>query len=139
MIGIDFGEKRIGVAVTDPLWITAQPVGIIENRGDGSEIEEISSILSEYDAETIVLGLPRNMDGSEGFKAQETRSFGELLAEKTGAEVVYQDERLSSAMVDRGLAFSGVKAKKRKKNIDDAAAQLILQNYMQKIQVADEG
>ena len=138
VIGIDYGEKRIGVAVTDPLWITAQPVDIVANTGSEKAVEQLREIVTEYEADTVVVGLPKNMNNTEGDKALEVRAFADLLADRIGVKIVFQDERLSSAMVQRGLKFAGVKAKKRKNPIDASAAQLILQNYIQKVQQSEE-
>lgn len=129
LIGIDFGRKRIGIAISDELGLIASPLKSIVNR-DGAEIEEIRSILSETGAAKIVLGYPINMDGSVGPKALEAEKYKCLLEGALAVEVDLWDERLTTATALERMREEGLTRKKRKKAIDAAAAQVILSTYL---------
>lgn len=129
-MGLDFGEKTIGVAVSDLLGLTAQGVKVIR-RKEEDELKELESIIKEYEVSTIVLGLPKNMNNSLGPRAEKTQDFAEVLKEKfPDLKLVFQDERLTTAQVQRQLISADVSRKKRKKVVDKMAAMLILQTFL---------
>jgi len=129
VICLDVGERRIGVAVTDPLDITAQGVETIWSKGLENDVARVKEICTEYNTNRLLLGLPRNMDGSEGFQAKHSREFGERLLQD-GYEVRFYDERLTTASASRVLIEGGVRREKRKDVIDKLAACYILQSFM---------
>lgn len=132
-IGLDFGTKTVGVAISDPLGITAQGVEIIRRdrpamlRKTYSRIEEL---ITEYQVTRIVLGLPKNMNGTEGERVQATREFGEALERRTGLPVEYWDERLTTVAADKAMMEMDIRRENRKEYVDEIAAMLILQGYM---------
>lgn len=130
ILAFDFGEKRIGVAVSDGLNITAQSVGVIERRGIKNDIKKIQALVQEYKAEKLIVGLPLNMNGTEGKSANLAIDFAEELKKEIGINVEMVDERLTTSQGERMFLDADLSRKKRKKNIDKIAAQLILQNYM---------
>ena len=118
MLALDVGSKRIGVAGSDALGLTAQAIETLQRaRSRG--------------AEAFVLGLPRNMDGSEGFQAEDTRAFAQALQEKAGLPVLFVDERLTTRAAHNVLIEGNVRRKDRKKVVDKLAAVLILESYLQ--------
>ena len=133
IMGIDYGDRRIGVAVSDPLGITAQGVKTIQNKGQEKLKLEFSELLSTYAPEKIVLGLPKNMDGSLGFRAEETYKFAEILKTLTDKEIIFWDERLTTVSASLILNETNTRGKDRKKVIDTVSACIILENYMQSI------
>lgn len=133
ILGLDLGTKTIGVAVSDPLGWTAQGIKTIQRVGLKKDIQEIKNIVDEYGVEKIVLGMPKNMNGTVGEAGERSISFGENLKNKLGIEVILQDERLSTVSAERSLIEADVSRKKRKKVIDTVAATYILQTYLDKI------
>jgi len=132
IIGIDYGDARVGVAVSDPLGITAQGVGTVKNRGTEKLLSELSKIISEYSPEKIVIGMPKNMDGSLGFRAEATKEFAESLKTIFEGEIVFWDERLTTVGATRYLNETNTVKNARKNVIDTLSACLILEGYMQK-------
>lgn len=130
LMGIDYGDARIGIALSDPLGITAQGYATLKNTGD-DVFSEIKKIIDEKCVEKIVLGLPKNMDNTEGFRAQATYDFAEKLKGYTDKEIVFWDERLSTVAAHSYLNNMDIRGKKRKGLVDTIAASLILENYMQ--------
>ena len=132
VLGIDYGDKRIGVAISDPLGITAQPVSVIKRsqsfRDDFLELKKIIENYSGVDA--IVVGLPKTMQGEIGIAAQKVLKFVEMLKKESGLEVVTWDERLTTAEAERMLISAGLSRAKRKQVIDKSAATYILQGYL---------
>lgn len=128
IMGLDFGERTIGVAVSDELFWTAQ--GIKTIRRSKSEIEELAELIDKYEVQEIVLGYPKNMNGSLGPRAQLTEEFSELLQVRFQLPVKLWDERLSTVAVQRTLIEADVSRAKRKKVIDKMAAVFILQGYL---------
>lgn len=127
VLGIDYGTKRHGLAVSDPMGYTAQPGGLVERRGtDG--LDEIAAVIEEKEVEQIVLGLPLNMDSTPGDHHDEVLEFGEKLKERFGLPVETIDERLTTVQAERAL--QGLSRKKRKARVDQMAAQLILQAWL---------
>ena len=132
LLGLDVGEKRIGVAVTDPMGLFAQPVSTIM-RGT-TDIQEITDLVKEYDITEVVVGLPVNMNGTLGPGAQKVQEFAEKLQEALTVPLVFEDERLSTSMAERMMIDADVSRKKRKKSIDKIAAAIILESRLSKIQ-----
>ena len=130
ILALDIGEKRIGVAVSDELGITAQGLPNIEITSMKETISKIEILLRDYNISEIVIGLPKNMDGSLGFKAEESMKFAELLGRRTDKPVVLWDERLTTKMAHQAMLEGNLSRKKRKKKADMIAAQLILQSYL---------
>ncbi len=130
IIGIDPGEKRIGLAVSDPLGITAQGLETIEVRSAGETVREIGKTARRLEAVRIVIGLPLLMDGSEGEGTRRARKLGRRLEAELGIPVIYRDERLTSRLAEAALLEGDLSRERRKKESDRLAAQLILQNYL---------
>ena len=133
IMGIDYGDRRIGVAVTDLLGSTAQGVATVQNRGTEKVTVEFEKLLKEYNPEKIVLGLPKNMDGTLGFRAEATYEFAEILKELTDKEIIFWDERLTTVSAAHILNETNTRGKDRKKVIDTVSACIILENYMNSI------
>ena len=131
ILGIDYGDARVGVAVSDLLGMTAQGVRTIKNTGSKKLISELSEIIDEYKPEKIVIGMPKNMDGSEGFRADATRVFAKKLGEAYNGDIIFWDERLSSLGAKRYLNETNTRGKKRKAVLDTVAACIILEGYLQ--------
>lgn len=131
MIGLDVGEKRIGVAKTDELGLMAHAVGFVRRTSDEDALAEISRLVLEWRAERLVLGLPRNMSGKIGPMAEKVMRFGDALRKRLPQVAVeYWDERLSSKARERALIGWDLSRGKRRKVLDKLAAQEILQNYL---------
>ncbi|MBT3581377.1 Holliday junction resolvase RuvX [bacterium] len=128
VLAIDYGEKRIGLALSDPLWLTAQPLSFLENNK--IFFVELQKIIQEYDVKKIVLGLPKNLQGHDTAKTLEVRTFAEKLQKNLSMEVVFWDERFSTVAVNKFLIGADVSRKKRKKVVDSQAAAFFLQGYM---------
>ena len=131
-IALDVGDVRIGVAVSDLLGITANPrETYVRKKGDtNADFEYFCEYAKREEADAFVLGLPKNMDGTEGDSAVVTRQFGDMLQEASGLPVLYQDERLTTVSAERMLIDADVRREKRKKVIDKVAATIILQSYL---------
>lgn len=132
IISVDYGDVRTGVAACDKLQLLASPVTVIKQKGPELLSEEIKKICLEKKAEKIVLGLPKNMDGSEGFRAEACKEFAKLLSEKTGLSVDFQDERLTTVSAHNILNATDTRGKKRKAVVDAVSAVLILEDYLRK-------
>lgn len=130
ILALDAGEKRIGVAISDPLGITAQGLKVLENSP--RVFDEIKEICQKYAVGRIVVGLPRNMDNTLGPRAQWSRQFAEKVARATGLPVDMEDERLTTAAAARVLLDADLSRKKRRRVVDKTAAVLILQSYLAK-------
>jgi putative Holliday junction resolvase len=128
IMGLDLGEKTIGVAMSDPLRITAQGVQVI--RRSKNEMEELARLIHEYEVKEIVLGYPRNMNGTLGERAKLTEAFAERLKKQFALQVKLWDERLSTVGASRALLEADLSRAKRKKVIDKMAAVFILQGYL---------
>ena len=130
-LALDVGRKTIGVAISDPLGIFAQPVETIRREGTKKDLARVGAIVREREVVTIVVGLPIQTDGSEGDSARLARGVAEKIPELIpGVDVVLQDERFTTAQAERVLIQGGVRRKKRKDVIDQMAAELILQGYL---------
>lgn len=133
IMGLDFGSKTVGVAVSDPLLITAQSVEIIRRERENKlrqTLSRIEELIAEYEVGEIVLGLPKNMNNSEGDRAQLTREFKESLERRCGLPVHLYDERLTTVMADKTMMEVGVRRENRKEYVDMIAATIILQDYL---------
>lgn len=134
VMGLDVGSKTVGVAISDPFGWTAQgieTIGINEEAGELG-LDRIKTLIDEYAVEKIVIGLPKNMDNSIGFRGEATQRYAEALKAYVDLPLVFQDERLTTQQAERMLIESAnVSRKKRKKVIDKLAAVLILQNYLE--------
>ncbi len=129
-LGIDYGEKRVGVAISDPFGTIALGVCTLTVTGMRDAIAKVHDVCLEKEVSTIVVGLPLNMNGSRGPMVEKVEKFIAGLAEVSGIEIVTSDERLSSAMVERTLLAADMSRQKRKGVIDKLAAQVILQGYL---------
>lgn len=130
VLGLDIGEKRIGVAVSDELGFTAQGLFTLNRTVVKEDIAQLAAIIQKWSAEKIVAGLPRNMNGTYGPQAGLVKEFMMRVQNETGIEVIYQDERLSTAAARRTLLEGDVTRRRRKKVIDTIAAVMILQSYL---------
>ncbi len=130
VIGLDLGSKRIGVAATDSLGLTAQPVMTLERRSRAQDLDALLALANEREAERFVVGLPLSMDGSEGEAAVRARAFGERLAVHSGLQVDFQDERLTTTAANRVLLEADLSRTKRRGAVDRVAAALILQGWL---------
>ncbi|HHU76637.1 MAG TPA: Holliday junction resolvase RuvX [Firmicutes bacterium] len=127
---LDIGEKRIGVAISDPLGISAQGLGVLQRKGIKKDLAEIRRYVEDYQAGEIILGLPLNMNGSRGKKAEEILRLQDFLSEKIQIPVKTWDERLTTIEAQKVLLAGDVSRAGRKKVIDKLAAVLILDNYL---------
>jgi len=130
ILGIDYGEKRIGLAISDELGITAQSFRTIENRNNKQVVQELQKIIKEKNISEVVVGLPRSMRGTIEFKAKETIKFVDRLRGKIGIPVSTWDERLTTAAAEKSMKQANLSRKKRRKRVDKIAAQLILQGFL---------
>jgi len=129
-LGIDYGTKRVGLALSDALGLTARPFEVIPRS---EVIDRVTELVEEQSIEVLVLGLPTSLSGDEGTSAQQARRLGDELAEVTGATVEYVDERFTSRMADSALLESGMKRRDRKDNVDKVAAAIFLQDYLDRL------
>jgi len=133
ILGLDVGTKTVGVAVSDPFGWTAQGLEIIQIDEAKEEfgLTRLGKIITEYEVEKVVIGLPKNMDGTLGERAEASQKYGELVVDKFDLPVEYEDERLTTAQANRMMIEEGdVSRRKRRKVIDKIAAMMILQNYL---------
>ena len=133
ILGLDVGSKTVGVAISDPLGFTAQGLEIIQIDEEQGQFgfERLGALVSEYKVDKFVIGLPKNMNNTSGPRVEASQAYGEKVAELFGLPVDYQDERLTTVAAERMLIEQAdVSRSKRKKVIDKLAAQLILQNYL---------
>jgi putative Holliday junction resolvase len=131
-LALDPGERRIGVAITDPTGTVSQPLETIQTRGLASPaaLERVVEIVESHEVKQIVIGLPIHMDGREGAMAEAARSFGTAVAAATGVPVDYLDERWSSREAERLLRESGARGKRKEGRVDRIAATLLLETYL---------
>ncbi len=133
IMGLDYGSKTVGVAISDPLGITAQGIETICRKDENKlrrTCARIEELISEYEVGQIVLGLPKHMNNDIGDRARRSMEFGEMLRRRTGLEVVMWDERLTTVEAERTLIENKVRREDRKKYIDKIAAVVILQGYL---------
>ena len=138
-IGLDVGDKTVGIAVSDPLGFTAQGIMTLERVGIRKDTTKILEMVKEYQCDTIVIGLPKKLDGTDSIQTEKVYEFKNMLENKmrsTGIKdvsIVWQDERLATVMAERVLIEADVSRAKRKKVIDKQAAVIILQSYLDRI------
>ncbi|MDD3382205.1 MAG: Holliday junction resolvase RuvX [Bacilli bacterium] len=132
IIGLDLGTKTLGVAISDALGIIANPIGTyrIEEKNLNQALEFVKDLIKEHGIIEIVLGFPKNMDGSTGFQCDYISEFKEILEKETGLKVFLIDERLTSVIANRTMLSADMSRQKRKKNVDKLAASIILQGYL---------
>lgn len=128
IVALDIGTKRIGVAISDALWLGATPYKVIQRTNDKKALDEITVICKEYNTDTVLIGVPYNMDGSLGFQAKNCLKFIEPL--KKEYNILYQDERLSSQSAEDILKEKGKKYTKNKGMVDTVSACVILEDYL---------
>lgn len=129
-MGLDVGTKTVGVAVADELGFTAQPITVVRRSNLKADLAELIRLAADRAVDRFVLGLPLNMDGSEGPRALATRKFGDALAKASNLLIIYQDERLTTVAAERSLLEADVSRQKRREVIDQVAASLILQGWL---------
>lgn len=142
IMGLDFGSKTVGVAVSDSLLLTAQGVEIIRRKEENKlrqTLARIEELIIEYEVEEIVLGLPKNMNATEGIRVELTNEFKEKLERRTGLPVVMWDERLTTVAADKIMMEAGVRRENRREYVDKIAATLILQGYLDRRQHEQNG
>lgn len=130
ILAVDYGDKRTGIAVCDKLEILASPVCVLTEWNAETLAQKIIDIAKEKKAEKIVVGLPKNMDGSKGFRAEACEALGDLIKSGCDIPVVFWDERLTTVSAHRILSENNVRGKKRKSVVDSVAAEIILQSYI---------
>ena len=129
---MDIGDVRIGVAISDPLGISTNGIETFLSKGKDRDVLYFSEMAKARGCEKILLGLPWKMDGSEGDRALKVRDFGDALAQASGLEVVYEDERLTTVEAEEMLIEAGLSRQERRKVIDKVAAEIILRCYLNK-------
>ncbi|MCR5798673.1 MAG: Holliday junction resolvase RuvX [Lachnospiraceae bacterium] len=137
IMGLDLGSKTVGVAISDPMLVTAQPIETITRKEENKlrrTFARIEELIVEYGVEKIVLGYPKNMDDSIGPRALISEDFRESLRRRTGLEVILWDERLTTVAADEVLKETGVRRENRKKYVDQIAAVFILQEYLDSLE-----
>lgn len=130
ILGIDYGDVRIGLAISDPLGLTAQGLEVIRRKTETEDLQRIADIIQTYDVQEIVLGFPKNMNGTIGPRGEITQQFANQLEETFQLPVILWDERMSSLAAERILIEADIRRNKRKQVVDKLAAAIILQNYM---------
>src|SRR4051812_9259252 len=135
LLGLDLGTKTIGVAVSDGMRYSATPLETIQRTKFTADAARLLELIAENDAVGLVLGLPLNMDGSEGPRVQSTRAFARSLAQKTPLPIVFWDERLSTAAVNRMLIEADTRRDKRAQVVDKLAASYILQGFLDRLRI----
>lgn len=133
IMGLDYGSKTVGVAVSDALQITAQGIEIVRRKQENKlrqTLARIEELIVEYEVEKIVLGFPKNMNDTVGERAERSLQFQEMLERRTGLPVVMWDERLTTVSADKAMMEAGIRRENRKEYVDSIAAALILQGYL---------
>lgn len=133
ILGLDYGSKTVGVAVSDPLLVMATSVEIIRRDSENKlrrTLARIESLIAEYEVDRIVLGLPKNMNNTLGDRVEKTMEFKAMLERRTGLPVIMWDERLTTVMAHKTMIESGVRREDRDKYVDSIAAMFILQGYL---------
>jgi len=129
IVALDVGDRRIGIAVCDEMRIIASPHSVYTRVGFGPDVKHIKAICDQMGTKDVLCGLPRNMDGTEGFQSQKVRALAEQL-EKAGLNIFYQDERLTTVTAERALIEGGMHRQERRGTVDKVAAAVILQQYL---------
>ncbi len=142
IMGLDYGSKTVGVAVSDTLLITAQSLEIIRRESENKlrkTLARIEELIREYQVTTLVLGLPKNMNNTEGTRVEKTMEFKAMLERRTGLEVIMWDERLTTVAADKTMMEAGIRREDRKNYVDKIAAAFILQGYLDSKQMDNGG
>ena len=126
-LGVDYGTKRVGLAISDSLGITARPLSVVSRS---TVVGEVVNLVKEHDIGTIVVGLPTRLSGDEGMSANEARKLADELGAATGVQVILVDERYTSRIAEDALLESGMKRQERREKVDKVAAAIILQDYL---------
>ncbi len=129
-VGLDIGERRVGIARTDETGVLAVPHGVFQRRGSPEDLEELAEIIRGIGAEALVVGLPLNMDGTEGPQAQKVRDFALALAQNLGLPLFFMDERWTTKEAERAMREAKGKLTRRKGKVDELSAVLILQAWL---------
>lgn len=132
IMSVDYGDARTGVAFCDAKEILASPYCVVNEKYKPKLVDKLAVIAADKKAEKIIIGLPVNMDGTYGFRCDECRELGDMLKQKTGLDVEYQDERLTTVIAHGYLNDNNVRGKKRKETVDAVSAVIILQSYLDK-------
>lgn len=141
IMGLDYGTKTVGVAISDALLLTAQGIETIERKEENKlrrTCARIEELIREYEVDRIVLGLPKHMNNDIGERAEKSIEFGEMLKKRTGLEVIMWDERMTTISAERVLMESDVRRENRKKYVDKIAAVFILQGYLDALSIQKE-
>ena len=136
IMGLDFGAKTVGVAMSDEMLMTAQPLETISRERETKlrkTYARLEALMDEYQVEKIVVGLPKKLNNEEGERCQKTREFARKLEERTGLEVIFWDERLTTVAAEQVLEEANVRRERRKEYVDKLAASIILESYLQSI------
>ena len=133
ILGLDIGDRTIGVAISDPLLITAQGITTIRRKGIENDIEELKKICEEYSVDKIVSGLPKNMNGTIGPQGEKVLEFCEIIKSNISLPIIMWDERLTTVSANRAMLEADISRKKRKKIVDKVASTYILQGYLDSI------
>lgn len=132
-IGLDVGDRTVGVAVSDPLGFTAQGITTIRRKSLEADIEALGNLFKDYEISAVIVGLPKNMDGSIGPQAEKAMAFGRQVADALALEVIFWDERLTTKAAHRVMLEADFSRKKRKGLVDKIAATYILQGYLDRL------
>lgn len=141
IMGLDFGSKTVGVAVSDALLLTAQGVEIVHRQSPNKlrqTLARMEALIAEYEVDRIVLGYPKNMNNTEGERCEKTKEFQAMLERRTGLPVILWDERLTTVEADRTMMESGIRREHRKEYVDKLAAVFILQGYLDSLAMRKE-
>jgi len=133
-IGLDIGTKRIGIAKSDILGFLASPLETYYRKGMNADTNYVAALVTKYDADAVVIGLPLKLSGEEGQSVEMVKKFAEALKSKTDAQIIFQDERLTTVSAERVLLEADMRRERRKEVIDSVASQFILQAYLDKNQ-----
>lgn len=133
ILGLDLGQKTIGVAISDPLGFTAQGLTTIRRNNKGKDIEDLKKICDDYSVETIVIGMPKNMNGTIGPSGEIAMEFGKIVEEELKIKVEFWDERLTTVAAHKAMLEADLSRNKRKKIVDKVASTYILQGYLDRI------
>ncbi|WP_296969193.1 Holliday junction resolvase RuvX [uncultured Eubacterium sp.] len=132
IMSIDYGDVRTGIAISDIRGILASPLCVIKESYQPKLVDKIIELINENKIEKIVIGLPRNMDGSYGYRCDDCRSLGQAISEKINIDIEFEDERLTTVMAHNILSDNNVRGAKRKQTVDAVSAVMILQSYLDK-------
>ncbi len=137
-LGLDIGDRRIGVAISDPEQILASPLATIVRDNDDKAIEAVVALVNKYEVQRIIIGFPYSLNGSVGNQASKVQAFVDKLSQHTKVDIELRDERLSTVAVDRLLVEAGKKSRKRKEQRDAAAAAFVLQGYLDSLKACSQ-